>query len=274
MSETASSEVGDHPNEPTDITYDEHLHPARPRSLRFRPRVKTPFARRSVAQDGPATGDNPAYVSWLLVSVDAGRRQRDQPAVLRAGFDVAEPVRQPQSASRCGNRIRVVHRVPAVVDHPPRRVVPQGDGRRGHVEGIRRDRYRGHPHRPREARRRHLRLAADPERGRPLRPHQHPDRPGVRHRGRIPRDVRDRQLVRRHHHRRHRARPHRQGRRLPAGRDEVRRLPRHLSHGRDRPPRLGPPARRAARAQTRSTSTPPPRSGWTRPATSSAGCSG
>ncbi|MGB3481528.1 MAG: maltose alpha-D-glucosyltransferase [Mycobacterium sp.] len=54
------------PNEPTEITFDEYLHPARPRSLRFRPRVKAPFTRRSLAQDGPPTGVNPAYVSWLL----------------------------------------------------------------------------------------------------------------------------------------------------------------------------------------------------------------
>ena len=53
-------------NEPSEITYAEHFHPARPRTLRFRPRVKAPFNRRSVAQDGPATGENPAYVSWLL----------------------------------------------------------------------------------------------------------------------------------------------------------------------------------------------------------------
>ncbi|MGK2880912.1 MAG: maltose alpha-D-glucosyltransferase [Mycobacterium sp.] len=62
----ASSEADDQANEPTEITFDEHLHPARPRSLRFRPRVRAPFTRRSVAQDGPASGDNPAYVSWLL----------------------------------------------------------------------------------------------------------------------------------------------------------------------------------------------------------------
>ena len=37
-------------------------------------------------------------------------------------------------------------------------------------------------------------------------------------------DVRDRQLVRRHDHRRHRSRAHRKGRRLPARGDEVRRL--------------------------------------------------
>ncbi|MGN7778488.1 maltose alpha-D-glucosyltransferase [Mycolicibacterium sp. 22603] len=53
-------------NEPAEITFDEHLHPARPRTLRSRPRVRTPFVRRSPAQDGSPTGDNPAYVSWLL----------------------------------------------------------------------------------------------------------------------------------------------------------------------------------------------------------------
>lgn len=62
----AGSGTDEQPNEPSEITYDEHLHPARPRSLRFRPRVKSPFNRRSVAQDGPAQADNPAYVSWLL----------------------------------------------------------------------------------------------------------------------------------------------------------------------------------------------------------------
>ncbi|MCW0215044.1 MAG: maltose alpha-D-glucosyltransferase [Pseudonocardia sp.] len=53
-------------HEPSEITYAEHFHPARPRSLRHRARVKSPFARRSVAQDGPATGENRAYVDWLL----------------------------------------------------------------------------------------------------------------------------------------------------------------------------------------------------------------
>jgi trehalose synthase len=63
MSETAAD---DQTHEPAEITYDEHQYPARPRTLRFRPKVKAPFARRSMAQDGSATGDNPAYVSWLL----------------------------------------------------------------------------------------------------------------------------------------------------------------------------------------------------------------
>jgi trehalose synthase len=60
-----TEDVGDQ-HEQTEITYDEHLHPARPRTLRFRPRVKAPFTRRSMTQDGPPGADNAAYVSWLL----------------------------------------------------------------------------------------------------------------------------------------------------------------------------------------------------------------
>ncbi len=63
----ATDEPGDEEqvHEPTEISYAEYLHPARPRSLRHRPRVKSPVERRSVAQDGPANGENPAYVDWL-----------------------------------------------------------------------------------------------------------------------------------------------------------------------------------------------------------------
>jgi len=66
MSQAAESGPDDQANEPTEITFDEHLHPARPRALRFRPRVRSPFTRRSLSQDGSATGDNPAYVQWLV----------------------------------------------------------------------------------------------------------------------------------------------------------------------------------------------------------------
>jgi len=67
MSENAEGTPEDETvREPTEITYAEHFHPARPRTLRFRPRVKAPFARRSLAEDGPATAENPAYVQWLL----------------------------------------------------------------------------------------------------------------------------------------------------------------------------------------------------------------
>lgn len=63
---SVSSAVPAGEHEPSEITYAEHFHPARPKSLRHRARVKSPVARRSVAKDGKPTGTNPAYVSWLL----------------------------------------------------------------------------------------------------------------------------------------------------------------------------------------------------------------
>lgn len=66
MTHAAESEPEDQVSETTDVTFDEHLHPARPRALRFRPRVRTPFTRRSLTQDGSPTADNAGYVSWLL----------------------------------------------------------------------------------------------------------------------------------------------------------------------------------------------------------------
>jgi trehalose synthase len=73
--------MSDEPShEPSEITYAEYFHPARPKGLRHRPRVRAPLARHSVAKDGPATGTNPAYVSWLrsqamLASADDIARQ-------------------------------------------------------------------------------------------------------------------------------------------------------------------------------------------------------
>ena len=129
---------GEPAHEPTEITYAEYLHPARPRSLRHRPRVKSPVERRSVAQDGPANGENPAYVDWLRSqSMLADANEISQPA-LRPGHDVAEPVRQPEPPPGRRHRVGVVHRLPAVADHPAGRVVPDRAGRRGAVEGVRR----------------------------------------------------------------------------------------------------------------------------------------
>ncbi|MEJ2870960.1 maltose alpha-D-glucosyltransferase [Actinomycetospora sp. OC33-EN08] len=60
-SEAASSEN----TGPIDLNYAEHFHPARPRGLRHRPKVRSPFERRSAGRDGEPTGTNPAYVAWL-----------------------------------------------------------------------------------------------------------------------------------------------------------------------------------------------------------------
>ena len=53
-------------HEPSEATYAEYFHPARPRSLRHRTRVKSSFERHSVRTDGKPAGTNPTYVSWLL----------------------------------------------------------------------------------------------------------------------------------------------------------------------------------------------------------------
>jgi trehalose synthase len=54
------------PHGPSEMTFAEVFHPARPRSLRYRARLRQPVARRSVGQSGDAAGTNPAYVAWLL----------------------------------------------------------------------------------------------------------------------------------------------------------------------------------------------------------------
>ena len=177
-------------HEPTEISYAEYLHPARPRSLRHRPRVKYPVERHSVAQDGPANGDNPAYVDWLRsqsMLADANEISRQFSG---QGTMWQNPFANPDPRQRRRHRVGVVHRLPDLADHQAGRLVPGRAGRRGAVEGLRHHRDRRRPHRPRQARGRHIGLAVHAQRRRPLRPDQHPDRPGVRHRGRVPRDVR------------------------------------------------------------------------------------
>ena len=56
----------EHAHEPSEVTYAEYFHPARPKSLRYRTRVKQSFERHTVKTDGQPKGTNPAYVSWLL----------------------------------------------------------------------------------------------------------------------------------------------------------------------------------------------------------------
>ena len=53
-------------HEPSEITYDEQFYPARPRRLRPRARLRGLFSRPKMGRNGKATGDNPAYVSWLV----------------------------------------------------------------------------------------------------------------------------------------------------------------------------------------------------------------
>ena len=211
----------EHAHEPSEVTYAEYFHPARPKSLRYRTRVKQSFERHTVKTDGQPKGTNPAYVSWLLEPVDARRREHDRPAVLRPGQHVAEPVRQPGPAAAVESASVWFTAYPiSLITRPGESFLASlGDeelwkafatigidalhtGPVKQAGGL--DGWRPTPsvdgHFDRISTR---------------------DRPGVRHRGRVPRDVRHGRLVRRHDHRRHRARPHRQGRRLPARRDEA-----------------------------------------------------
>ncbi len=52
-------------HEPSEITYDEQFYPARPQRLRPRARLRW-FPRRTKDRSGRASGDNPAYVDWLV----------------------------------------------------------------------------------------------------------------------------------------------------------------------------------------------------------------
>ncbi|OLM20362.1 MULTISPECIES: maltose alpha-D-glucosyltransferase [unclassified Pseudonocardia] len=60
----ADTHDGEHT--PPEVNFAEYYHEARPRTLRHRARVRSTVRRRSVSQDGPASGENPVYVSWLL----------------------------------------------------------------------------------------------------------------------------------------------------------------------------------------------------------------
>ena len=53
-------------HEPSEITYDEQFYPARPRRLKPRARLRGLFSRPKMGRNGKPTGDNPAYVSWLV----------------------------------------------------------------------------------------------------------------------------------------------------------------------------------------------------------------
>ena len=119
------------------------------------------------------------------------------------------------------------------------------------MERVPADRHQRRPHRSRETRGRHPRLAGDAERGRALRPDRHAARPDLRGRGDIPADDRRRRRARRDRDRRHRAGSHRKGRRLPPGRDGVQGLPGHLPHGRDPAGRVAPAPRRSGGTRLR-----------------------
>ncbi|OLL73770.1 Trehalose synthase [Pseudonocardia sp. Ae168_Ps1] len=62
----SGADTPDGEHTPPEVNFAEYYHEARPRTLRHRARVRSTVRRRSVSQDGPASGENPVYVSWLL----------------------------------------------------------------------------------------------------------------------------------------------------------------------------------------------------------------
>ena len=234
---------GEPAHEPTEISYAEYLHPARPRSLRHRPRVTSPVERRSVAHDGPANGENPAYVDWLrsqsmLADANEISRQLSGQGTMwqnpfanpgpRAAVDTASVwftaypislITRPGGSFLATLGDEELWKAFATIGIDALHTGPVK--RAGGISGWESTpSVDGHFDR--------ISTQIDPAFGT----------------RRVPGDVRHGDVVRRHGHRRHRARPHRQGCGLPARRDEGRRLPRHLPHGRDRARGLDPPARR------------------------------
>ena len=181
-------------HEPSEITYDEQFYPGAPE--RLRPLVARRRGACCATSRAPRPGSTRARTTastWSGSSRSrcSGRQAAGDPA-LRPGQHVAEPVRAPRSARGARARLGLVHRLPAVLHHAPGRVAScprwptRPSGRRSGEIGI-----DARPHRPGQAGRRARRLAPDAVDRRPLRPHQHAGRPGVRHRGAVPHAVRD-----------------------------------------------------------------------------------
>jgi trehalose synthase len=67
MSEIDADQAAPPAHEASEISYHEQFFPARPRRLRPRGRLRDLFAQRpKVERTGKPSGDNPAYVSWLI----------------------------------------------------------------------------------------------------------------------------------------------------------------------------------------------------------------
>ena len=110
MSKPATDPELEPENEPSEITYAEHLHPARPRALRFRPRVEGAVQRVAPSPaTGRPTGENPAYVSWLLAQsmlADANEISQQfsgQGSMWQNPFANPNPAGRGRRRHRCGS---------------------------------------------------------------------------------------------------------------------------------------------------------------------------
>ena len=224
MSDSAAEQDRDarEAHEASEISYDEQRYPARPKRLRPRARLRGIFPRRQGRTTGKADGNNEAYVSWLTQqsmladAVEFAKQFSGQGSMWQNPFANPDPRAAIEKASVW------------FTAYPISMITKPGTSFLGTLgdddlwAAFEADRHRRRAHRTGQEGRRYRRLGADTECRRALRPDQHPPRRGVRHRGGVPVHVRGRGRSPGHGHRRHRARTHRQGRRLPAGRDEGR----------------------------------------------------
>ena len=237
--------------------------------------MKAPFARRSVAEDGPATGDNPAYVSWLLSQSMLADANEISQQFSGQGSMWQNPFANPNPRAAVDAASVWFTAYPLSLITRPDESFLQRHGRRGYVEGVRGDRHRGDPHRPREAGRR-----ASPDGSYTPSVDGHFDRistqidPAFGTEDEFRHDVRAPPTG-------------------TAARSSTTSCPGHTGKGADFrlaemkyadypgiyhmveiDPRDWDTCPTSPPGRTRSTSTSPPRNGWTRPVTSSAACSG
>ena len=170
-----------------EITYDEHLYPARPRRLRpSARRVLRDIIRSGLSGATDGTQRRPTSSGWS--SSRCCTTPRRWPLSSRARASMWQnPFAHPDP------RAAVERAAVWFTAYPLSFITRSGESflsglaDAGAVAGVSGDRHRRRPHRPGEAGRRHQRLEPHRLGRRPLRPHQHAGRPDVRDRGPVPR---------------------------------------------------------------------------------------
>ena len=111
-------------HEASEISYDEQRYPARPSRLRPRGRLRDLFtAKPKVERVGKPSGDNPAYVSWLIEQSMLQDAKTFATQFSGQGSMWQNPC-QPGSAGGDREGVGLVHGVSDFHDHQARHVIP------------------------------------------------------------------------------------------------------------------------------------------------------
>ena len=190
MSEIDADDPTPPAHEASEISYDENFYPARPKRLRPRGRLRDLFALRPKAERvGKPTGDNAAYVSWLL-----GESMLEDAKAFATQFSGQGSMWQNPFANP-DPRAAIEKASVWFTAYPISMITKPGTSFLGTlgdeelwaafeeigIDGL----HTG----PVKKGGRPGGLGSHAQRGRALRPDQHPDRRGVRHRGGVPVDV-------------------------------------------------------------------------------------